>query len=174
MSAETDIRELLQMATPVPLIFADENGPRPPKPYATVATRWANRPRENYSRLDDNGVRTTESHRDASVEIHGYGAGIFEALDILSQMLDTEAILQATVARNIAFWDIGQVTRLPTLRDGSTYEPHAVIEISARYVLGVTEQLDFIEHVEGSIDTVGGLKDDELPPFEFTVDIPPP
>lgn len=170
MSAETDIRELLQMATPVPLVFADENGPRPAKPYATVATRWASRARENYGRVDDNGIRLTESHRDVSVEVHGYGVGIFEALDLMSQMLDTEDIIQATVTKNIAFWDIGQVNRLPMLRDASSYEPHAVIEISARYVLGVTEDVGFIEHVEATLDTVGGLTDP--PPIEFTVDIP--
>jgi hypothetical protein len=88
-------------------------------------------------------------------------------------MLDTEQNVAERVARNIAFWRIGQVTRLPTLRDGSTYEPHAVIEISARYVVTVVESVGIIEHVEASVDTVNGLKDAELPPFEFTIDIPP-
>jgi len=179
VSAETDIMDVLALAAAklpsvLPLVFADENGPRPAKPYATVATRWARRPRENYAEVDDQGFRDTSSHRDAVVEIHGYGVGIFEALDLLSQYLDTEDILQATVSRNIAFWAIGQINRLPVLRDTNTYEPHAVMEISARYVVTVSEEVGFIEHVEASLDTVGGLKDDELPPFVFTIDIPPP
>lgn len=153
---EDDIRSLLILATPVPIIFANQNGPRPPKPYITLRVDTAPRSGILAGPVTETGEQAFNSHRDAVVELQCFGDGGFDALDTLAQRLHGPTMLAAAYAANMAIYQTDAVQNVPVLRDGSTYEPRAVLDIGVRYTLEQIEDVGLIQTVQGEMELQQG------------------
>jgi hypothetical protein len=148
---EDEIRRFLVKATPVPIVIANQNGPRPALPYITLRVDAAPRAPLLEADLSDNGVQTYAAHRDATVELQCFGEGSFDALDDLGQRLKGPAMVAEAFARNLAVYAVDAVQNVPVLRDGSTYEPRALLDIGIRYVKQHDEDVGLINTVQGEM-----------------------
>lgn len=152
---EDDIRALLVKATQVPVVFANQNGPRPALPYITLRVDAAPRAPLLEAGLSEDGVQTYAAHRDATVELQCFGPGSFDALDDLGQRLKGPAMVAAAFAANLAVYAVDAVQNVPVLRDGTTYEPRALMDIGIRYVKQHDEEAGFIETLRGEMTLQG-------------------
>ncbi|CAG9173084.1 LIC_12616 family protein [Cupriavidus respiraculi] len=155
MTPEQAIYELVSLTATVPVIFANENGRRPEKPY--IALRVAAAPRLPVHRgpVDTDGMQAVSSHRDAQVELQCFGAGSFDVLDSLGQRLHMNDAAQRAEVLDLAVFQVGEVRHAPVLRDATTYEPRAVLELGIRYTLTLADDVGLIETVNAEGTTEG-------------------
>lgn len=149
---------------PAPLIFANENGPRPVVQYVTLRIEGAHKMPEHHGPAVELGPapafgeRANDAHRTGSVELQCFGAGSFDVLDIALQRLSEEATTDATNAREIAFGMSSDLRNEPAFRDGLSYEPRAIATIPFAYTRRTIEAMPFIETVN-AIVAVADLPD---------------
>lgn len=153
---EDDIMALLAQATLLPIIFANQNGPRPKLPYVTMRIEAAPRMPLLEAGLSEEGVQTYAAHRDSTVELQCFGEGAFDALDLLSQRLKGPAMLAAALEANLAIYAVDAVQNVPVLRDGTRYEPRAVLDLGIRYTKQHDEQVGLIKTVQGDMSLQEG------------------
>lgn len=148
---EDDIRALIVQATSLQVIFANQNGPRPSLPYITLRVSSSPRMGLLEADLSNDGTQTYAAHRDATVELQCFGDGGFDALDDLSQRLKGPAMLATALAANLAVYATDPVQNVPVLRDGTRYEPRAVLDIGIRYTKQHDEEVGLIKTVQGEM-----------------------
>ncbi len=155
---EDDIWALLSKATAKPIVFANQNGPRPPLPY--IALRLDRAPASNLTAwtVREDGTQDHSAHRDGIVELQCFGAGSFDTLDDMAQRLRGPAMVAEAAAANLAIYTLDSVMNIPVLRDGTTYEPRAVLEIGIRYTRTHTEDVGAIDTVHGDMTLIEGDK----------------
>lgn len=147
MTPEAAIHALVSRFAGLPVVFANENGPRPPKPYIQLRVHTAQQFPLHRGAVDDAGEQPVTAHRDASVELQCFGPGAYDALDTLAQRLRMDDALAEAEALDLAVFDIGMVSQLPVLRDASTYEPRAILELGIRYAVTLVQSVGVIEHL---------------------------
>ena len=152
---EDDIKHLLEKATPLTIVIANGNGPRPKLPYITLRLDTAPRAPLLEADLSDDGVQNYAAHRDATVELQCFGSDGFDALDEISQRLKGPSMLAAALAANLAVYAADGVQSVPVLRDGGKYEPRAVMDIGIRYTKEHDESVGLISTVKGEIALQG-------------------
>lgn len=169
MAPEDAIFELIEAAAvDVPVIFANENGDRPPQPYIAMAVRWAHASKAEQGVVGDDGAMEVCQHTDATVELQGYGAGAFQGLEGLQLRLQHPLFEDRAEALGLAVFDRGRLENIPVLRDGARYEQRAVLELGVRYATSVSGAAGVIETVAGSGVTSGGLTPPVEIPFSVT------
>ncbi|MBB2918331.1 phage neck terminator protein [Cupriavidus alkaliphilus] len=131
----------------VPVIFADENGRRPPKPYIQLRVQTARRFPLHRGAVDGAGQQLVIAHRDAAVELQCFGRGSYDALDRLGQRLGTDAALAEAERLDLAVFDVGKISQVPVLRDQATYEPRALLELGVRYAVTLSDAVGVVEQV---------------------------
>ncbi|KUE88887.1 hypothetical protein ASL20_09685 [Cupriavidus necator] len=156
MTAEQAIYELISGASDVPVIFGEENGPRPPKPYIALKVQWAHRFPLHHGAVDPAGGQTVMGHRDASVELQCFGASSLSALDMLAQRLGMERALGEAERLDLAVFEFGRASQVPVLRDQATYEPRAVLELGIRYSVVTVDAVGVIEEISARGELTAG------------------
>lgn len=155
---------LAPLFAPAPVIFANENGPRPIEQYVTLRIESAHKMPEHHGATIELGPapafgqRANDAHRTGSVEMQCFGAGSFDVLDVALQRLSEESFTDAANAREIAFGTSSDVLNEPALRDGLSYEPRAIATLAFAYTRRTNETLAFIETVN-ALASVGDLPD---------------
>ncbi len=152
---EDEIRALVAKATPLQVIFANQNGPRPSLPYITLRVDAAPRAPLLEADLTEDGRQTYAAHRDSTVELQCFGEGSTDALDDLSQRLKGPSMAAAAYAANLAVYATDAVQNVPVLRDGGRYEPRAVLDIGVRYTKQHDEDVGLITTVQGEMTLQG-------------------
>lgn len=174
MNPEDAIFELIEAAAGgIPVIFADDNGPRPEGPYIAMAVRWAKVSAVEAGRVDDDGDQPLHQHDDAVVELQSYRAAAYDALDELALLLRHPVYEDRAEALGLALFEIGRLQKVPVMRDAVRFEPRGVLELGIRYTRVHSEFVGVIETVTGSVTTSGGLTPGIETPFIATV-VPAP
>lgn len=162
---EDDVRDVLApLFAPAPLIFANENGPRPVVQYVTLRIEGAHKMPEHHGKTADLGPapalgqRPNDAHRTGNIELQCFGAGSFDLLDIAMQRLSEESFVDSANLREIAFGTSSDILNEPALRDGLSYEPRAIATLPFAYTRRTVETMPFIETVN-AIAAVGDLPD---------------
>ena len=156
MTPEQAIYDLITTAATAPVIFADENGPRPAKPYIALRVNPASRLPVHRGTVDDAGVQPVSAHRSAQVELQCFGWGCMNALDALGQRLHMQAALDRAEELDLAVTAVGQLRQVPVLRDATMYEPRAVLELTIDYTTTLADDVGVIEKVNITGTTDGG------------------
>jgi hypothetical protein len=174
MNPEDAIFELIEAAAGgMPVIFADDNGPRPEGPYIMLAVRWANVSGAEAGRVDDEGAQPVHQHDDAVVELQGFRAAAYDALDELVLKLRHPVYEDRAEALGLALFEVGRLQNVPVMRDAVRFERRGVLELGIRYSRVHSEFVGIIESVTGTVTTSGGLKPGIETPFTATV-VPAP
>jgi hypothetical protein len=140
-------RLILAVSGGVPVVFAEENGPRPPKPYIQLRVQTALRFPLHRGAVDDGGQQLVTVHRDAAVELQCFGSGSYDVLDKLGQRLGMEVSLAEAERLDLAVFDVGKLSQVPVLRDQASYEPRAVLELGVRYAVSLADTVGAVEQV---------------------------
>jgi hypothetical protein len=167
VTSEEAIFALISRFAGLPVVFANENGPRPPKPYIQLRVQAAQQFPLHRGAVDDAGEQPVTAHRDASVELQCFGQGAYDALDTLAQRLRMDDALAEAEALDLAVFDIGKVSQLPVLRDASTYEPRGVLELGIRYAVTLVQSVGVIEKLTINSKLVNGAV--RVLPFDLSV-----
>lgn len=169
MSLHDDFLQLVAAATTRPVIFANENGKRPPqRPFVTLQITVGAPQPVHRGPVDDDGVQRISAHRPVSVQLQCYGAGSWDVLDELQLRLYTDSMSELAESLNIALQREPRLQDVPALLDGTRYESRAILELEAMYTAGVDDDVGFIETVNGNITTTPG----DGPSLDFTVTLP--
>ncbi|NOT72457.1 MAG: hypothetical protein HOP09_14645 [Hyphomicrobium sp.] len=98
------------------VIFADQTGPRPPKPYATVKVTTAGAELRHVEAWTDTSVVTptwrARTDQRAMVSVNAFGEGAEEWLRRAALMLYAPSIKQQNTAAGVAIWLEGSVRDL--------------------------------------------------------------
>lgn len=163
MTVHSDFYTLFDEATPVPIIFANQNGPRPPKPYITLRLSVASPLPVHTGPTDDAGIRELSAHRAALAQLQVYGPGCWEIAEQLAMSLSKESIQALAETLNITINERVRIQDVPALVDTATYEPRAILDVEASYTTHIDDDVGFIQTVHGEIDTEPGT----VPPESF-------
>ncbi|WP_441371308.1 phage neck terminator protein [Achromobacter sp. PAB15] len=173
MAPENAIYELLLAAAgDIPIIFAEENGDRPPRPFITMVLRWAQASPSEVGAVDCEGMQTVHGHRDATVELQSFGNAAYDALDQLVLTLQHTVHEERAEILGLALYDVGRLQNIPINRDGVRYERRGVLELGIRYTRQYAEFVGVIEHVTGTGNTQGELVPGIESPFSIKVVTP--
>jgi hypothetical protein len=138
---------LFPLWLPYPLIWADQNGTRPPKPYASLKVRSFGSAPLVSRPVDGIGVQTHHEHRTLRAEINVFGAEAVERAQRLSMQMRTPLNAGRAEELGIGISAVDQVRDLATLLHGSQYEQRALLEFTVHAIGTLDEQVGLIEHV---------------------------
>jgi len=170
MNPEDAIFELIEAAAGgMPVIFADDNGPRPEGPYIMLAVRWSKVSGAEAGRVDGEGAQQVHHHDDAVVELQSFRATAYDALDELALRLRHPVYEDRAEALGLALFDIGRLQNIPVMRDTVRFERRGMLELGIRYTRVHSEFVGTIETVTGTVTTSGGLTPGIETPFTATV-----
>lgn len=168
MAAHEDFLTLFEAATTRPVIFANENGKRPQRPYVTVQLQLASPLPVHTGPVDGNGQRRLSAHRPVTIQLQCYGDGSWGVLDQMQLTLYTDSLLNLAESLNIGLQREPRLQDVPALLEGTKYEPRAILDIEAMYTGSIEEEVGIIETVNGTGTTTPGT----APELEFTVTLP--
>lgn len=165
MSVHHDFWSLFSAATPAPIIHANENGSRPPKPYIAMRLALGVPHPVHHGRVNGDGIRAISSHRDVSVQLQVYGEGSWDIAESLVLSLSKESLIDMSEMLNISINDQVRIQDVPMLLDTAAYESRAIVDLQATYTASINDEVGYIETVRGE-----GIVDDLPPrPYEATV-----
>ncbi|SSW67311.1 hypothetical protein AVE30378_02557 [Achromobacter veterisilvae] len=168
MDPQDAIFELIEAAAGgVPVIFADEDGPRPGAPYVTLAVRWAQASNAEAVRMGNDGIQSVRQHDDATVELQAFGSAAYDRLDELGLRLRHALYQERAEALGLALFEVGRLQNIPVLRDATRFEKRGVLELGIRYARSFAAPVGMIEAVEGTFAVTGGTT--EFPEAPFSI-----
>lgn len=137
------------LVAPGVLIFADQNGPRPEKPFATLSVRGTPSPAYAYeAKPDIDGIAEISQHAEYTVEVQCFGNGAFN----LARMVGLKLLFPSNVMRaellGLGVSRIINVSRVPELLNQSQYEERGVLEFTVYDALVSSDDVGRIESVE--------------------------
>ncbi len=147
-------------AAPLKVIYSDQNGKRPARPYITLSVQVGQPGPSHHGPVSDEGVRVVSSHRPVSIQLQCYGADSLEILDRLQLVLQRESIQGLSEQLNISTLRPVRLQPVPALLDGVSYESRAILDLESMYTASITDEVGVIESVEITMDTTPG----ESPP----------
>lgn len=151
MTAHTDFWDLFSMATTwQPLIYANQNAPKPPLPFVSMQLTATNPLPVHRGDIDDFGDRDVSAHFPLTAQLQFYGEGCWEEATRTALMLRTVEVQAKAESLNIGINSLNQIQDIPALLDGSFYEPRAVFTADVSYTFTVSEYTSFIETVQGT------------------------
>ena len=150
---------LAPILAPVPLIMADQNAPRPAKPYATLdvtnagAARWLTE-----LPPDAAGNARFVEHRLANVEVQFYGADAQDRASDLGMRLRLPRHVNRAVDLGLGVAVVNGATSVAVLMNENQYEQRGILEFTCHVGVEITDEVGLIEHTEteGEYDGVGG------------------
>lgn len=161
---------LLPVFAPVPLVLANENGPRPEKMYGTIRVEMMHRLPVHVGTQDDAGMRELSAHRVGQIELQVFGAESYDTLDLAMQRLSHDANVDAFAALGLVFGDTHDVENLPVLRSAYVFEPRAIVTVPFSYTRTTEETLSWIETVNGEATIQGSIETVEISgPYSATI-----
>ena len=150
MTVHSDFWDLFSLATTWrPLIFTNQNAPKPPAPFASIHLMNADPLPEHIGMIDDLGNRAISQHMPMRAQVQFYGDGSWDEAQRFSLKLSTVAVEAKAEALNIAINSKNQIQDIPALLDGSFYEPRTVFDLDVSYTCSIEEYVSWIEHVRG-------------------------
>lgn len=165
MSAYLIFYQLFAAATDKTIIPANDNGPRPKKPYITLQVRMSSPQPVHRGAIDDEGEQALYSHRSAEIQLQVYGAGSWVVAESLAMKLHSEYLQELSDTLNISIDDQVRIQDVPMLIDTTTYESRAIIDMTGSYTASFDDDVGFIALVNGALDT----ESDAMPSLPFTV-----
>lgn len=140
---------LAPLVAPGPLILADQNGPRPGKPFAALAVRSMPGHPMTYEREPNaDGVAELVQHRQVVVELQTFGNGAFEFAETVALKLLFPSNVMRAEALGLGVSRINNVLRVPELLNQSQYEERGVLEFTVYDSLSGLDNVGLIENVE--------------------------
>ncbi|EHL99380.1 hypothetical protein HMPREF9946_03142 [Acetobacteraceae bacterium AT-5844] len=138
---------LIPLAMPRPLILADQNGPRPEKPYYSLKVSLIGSAPLIETKPNKQGAAIYHEHGTLQCEVQCFGkdaAALLRQLGIKLRMPLT-AIKAEQAGVSIA--SVDQARDLTALLQASQYEERAILEFRAHAIASVTDDVSLIEHV---------------------------
>jgi hypothetical protein len=174
MGAHADFYAYFKALTTTPMIMANQNGPRPALPYITLQVDLGNPLPVHIGKIADGGSRALNSHRNARIQLQCFGPDSWEIMEALSMAIHTEAANVLANEKNIAINEQPQLQDIPVLRNATTYEARAVLDIDASYTRAASEIVDYFDKVHGTSDVTPQVVTQEPQSFvaEVVADTP--
>lgn len=152
MPPDNDIWALVSPLAGVPVIWANQNAPRPPLPYIALHILSHTTPQWDWiTSPDADGVATIQGWRMANLEMQHFGPGGNATLGELVQRLRAPSNLDLAAASGLAIATVGPVQDIPVMRDSGSqdveYEPRSIAEIGINWVQTITDTVGVIERV---------------------------
>lgn len=149
MSVVTALQALLTpIVAPAMLILADQNGPRPAKPYATLSVRSTALDPPIELPVDENGMAQMVSYVRVIAELQYYGNGAFQSAQTAGLKLRFRSSVSLAETLGVSVNNIRTVLRVPELLNESQYEERGLMEFAASAYLIGTDDVGLIEHAE--------------------------
>lgn len=145
---KTKLWAMLQPILAEPVIWADQNAPRPALPYATM--RLSTVPRvgtPHYADPDANGIQTVYAMRESVLQVQRFGTDSVGALETFTDKVLLQTNLDKFSVLKIALFSVSPVTDVALLLNDLATEPRASVELSIRWVSDVTDDVGLIETV---------------------------
>lgn len=158
------IREVLLTAIDVPVIFANQNGKRPPLPYATLTINTTDVLPVHRSPVGNDNKQLISAHGEGSIELQVYGVLCWDIAQETMLRLRSDATMQAAELAGLSFGQSPRLLDIPALVDGTTYEPRALLEVPISYTAAYRDQVSTIDTVNGTSDMGTGI------PQPFSID----
>lgn len=151
MNVQTLKTRLWSMLQPViggTVIWADQNGPRPALPYATLRLSSIQRVgTAHYADPDTNGIQTVVATRESTLQVQRFGPESVGALETFADKLALQTNLDKFSVQKIALFDVSSVTDVAQLLNGLATEPRASVELSLRWASDQTDDVGLIDSV---------------------------
>lgn len=178
MTPEAALQALLApIVAPVPLIFANQNAPRPAKPYATLDVQDT-RPAAWLveGEPDADGNATFREHALVNVEVQFFGTGAVERARDLGRRLRLPRHANRATALGLGIARVIAARDVPFLLNETQYEARGVLEFTAYHLAELTDDLGRVERVELQRDPgaePGGASGaDDAPGCSHTIEAP--
>lgn len=144
---------LISAISPIEVIYADDNGPRPNRPYMALKIRSAkvNQPSNKGPLISDDGDkggRVVSSSRDAPFEMQFFSEDPMRDASDLVARLQLEEAQDLASSLNVSLVSFSMAQNLPALRDNAKYEPRAIVEGLYRFTHEIEERVHIFEQVE--------------------------
>ena len=131
------------------LIKAEEDGPRPSRPYATLRVEEVNTERHLFrSEVDVDGLVTFRENGMATVEVQVFGGNALDIANEVSRRLRAPAAHKRAHDKSLALAVIIGTQNLATLLNNAQYEPRAMLEFTVNHAQEFTEEVGRITEVE--------------------------
>lgn len=148
----------LKSQLPFLLIWANQDGPRPALPYATVLLTASNAIGYATVRgVDDNGVQQLSGQREDSVTVDFFGPGAYDAAARLRDALATTAIRYPLNRAGMALFGSPDTTDITQLLGNVEHEERAQLLFGVRYASRVDDNVGLIETINTAGSTVSAL-----------------
>lgn len=156
---------------PIPLVWANQNGPRPKGLYVVMRIDGAmRRLPTNVGSQNSDGVRDVSTHRVGTLEFQAFGMGSYDLLDKATQTMTHESVRAALYGINTSIGPVGSIIDEPALRDTHEWEPRAIASVPVSYTLRTGETVPWIEAVEGVV-SVDGTTATQVPDVPFKASV---
>lgn len=148
MSVANLITLLAPLVSPGLLILAEQNGPRPPKPYATLSVRNV-RPAPPVKReVNDAGVIELVQVKYLTCELQTFGAGAMETAELAGLRMRFPTTAMRAEALGLGISRINNALDVPELLNQSQFEERAILEFTVYDALAAGDDVGVIESVE--------------------------
>jgi len=155
MAALANLRAIVQalvvrLAGAEPVIFADQNAPRPALPYWTVRVSVGRRVgRETHSQgVTDDGDMTLKGTREATIQLQRYGTDSVEVMQQFREDLFKVTEHEAWQTAGLSLYDTTDVLNIAFTLDGAQREPRAALDLLTRFGTVLIDRVGVIETVD--------------------------
>lgn len=149
MSAATALQALLApIIAPVPLVHAQQNAPRPAKPYATLDVR--NNGASGWlieGGPDANGNATFLEQRVVSAEVQFFGLGAMDSASALGVKLRTPRQASRAASLGVPIARVRGALDATFLLNENQYEDRGILEFTAHHTGEIEDEVGLIETV---------------------------
>lgn len=144
------IYEWLSSELGITVIYADQNAPRPDKPYATIRIISENKlgGNDEGATVDDDGIQSFCGQREAAVSLNIYGEDAFDSMKLALNSLSKPSILEDFFYNDdIAILNKGDILNLTDVLE-TEFEERAQMDLLVGYAEEYTDDVGYIETVE--------------------------
>lgn len=136
------------LVAPGSLILAQQNGNRPPKPYATLDIRTTLPARPYQREPDTAGVTELVQQLYRTCELQFYGVDALARAEIAGLSLRFPTVTARAESLGLGVSRVANALRVPELLNQSQYEERAVLEFSVYDAIVASDDVGLIEGVE--------------------------
>ncbi len=140
------LQEFLQPIVGQSIIFSDQNGPRPTKPYATLSVRSISEQEIIQHNLNSDGIVSLAKLQRMIVEVEYFGLGAFGNAQTLGLRIQAPSQVDRAETFGLSVSQIRSITRVPALLNQSQYEERAILEFTAYIMVEGDDYVGLIEH----------------------------
>lgn len=130
---------------PGSLIMADQNGPRPPKPYCTLRVRQGVSAPAVQLEANSAGIADFIQTVTRTVEVEAFGRDALQRAEMLAARLRTPSTTSRAVILGLGVSRINNAQNVPELMDQSIFEERAILEFTVYDSVVVSDDVGLIE-----------------------------